>query len=123
MADKFDYVKARDIAKSLIEKFGQAKEFIIEGSKGGTDKWGDPIPDTPDTSIMGIVTPLLSYKKMEVDGEQILSTDSYVFFYSDEIPPIDSKVTINANEYRAVNIVRLDSVAGVNVYVKIQLRR
>lgn len=119
----FDYVKARSIAKGLIEKFGQAGEFIIKGIKGGTDKWGDPIPDTPNVVIPGTVTPLLSYKKMEVDGEQILSTDSYVFFYSDEIPPIDSKVTINGNEYRAVNIVRLDSVAGVNVYVKIQLRR
>lgn len=119
----FDYVKARAIAKGLIEKFGQAKEFIIEGSKGGTDKWGDPIPDTPDTSTVGFVTPLLSYKKMEVDGEQILATDSYVFFHSDEIPPIDSKIAINSNKYRAVNIVRLDSVGGTNVYVKVQLRR
>ena len=119
----FDYVKARSVAKGLIEKFGQAGEFIIKGIEGGTDKWGDPVPDTPDVVIPGTVTPLLSYKKMEVDGEQILTTDSYVFFYSDEIPPIDSKTTINGNEYRAVNIVRLDSVDGVNVYVKIQLRR
>ncbi len=119
----FDYVKARSIARDLIYKFGWAKEFIVEGSSGSTDKWGDPIPDTPNTSIMGVITPLLSYKKMEVDGEQILSTDAYAFFECDEIPPIDSKVTVNGNEYRAVNIERLDSVAGVNVYVKIQLRR
>lgn len=119
----FDYVKARSVAKGLIEKFGQAGAFIIKGIEGGTDKWGDPIPDTPNVVMPGTVTPLLSYKKMEVDGEQILSADSYVFFYSDEIPPIGSKTTINGNEYRAVNIVRLDSVAGVNVYVKIQLRR
>ena len=123
MVDKFDYAKSRIIARSLICKFGQAGAFIIKGVEGGTDKWGDPIPDTPDVVMPGTVTQLLSYKKMEVDGEQILSTDSYVFFYSDEIPPIDSKVTINGNEYRTVNIVRLDSVAGVNVYVKIQLRR
>lgn len=119
----FDYVRARSIAKGLIEKFGQAGEFIIEGSEGGTDKWGDPIPDKPNAVIPGTVTPLLSYKKMEVDGEQILATDSYVFFYCDEVPPIDSKATINSNEYRTINIERLDSVDGVNAYVKIQLRR
>lgn len=123
MTTKVDYKKARAIAEKMTYKYGQTGEFIIEGSEGGTDKWGDPIPDTPNVVIPGTVTPLLSYKKMEVDGEQILSTDSYIFFYSDEIPPIDSKVTINGNEYRAVNIVRLDSVADVNVYVKIQLRR
>lgn len=119
----FDYVRARSIAKGLIEKFGQAGEFIIKGSEGGMDKWGDPIPDTPSVVMPGTVTPLLSYKKVEVDGEQILATDSYVFFYCEDVPPIDSKTTINSNEYRAINIERLDSVDDVNVYVKIQLRR
>lgn len=123
MTDKFEYTKARAIAEGLINKFGEAGSFIVKGLDGGVDEWGDPTAGTPDQVFNGTVTPLLSYKQGEVDGEQILKTDSYVFFHCDEVPPIDSKITINGKEFRAVDIVRLDSVAGVNVYVKVQLRR
>lgn len=120
----FDYVKARSVAKGLIEKFGQAGQFIAAGSGGGGyDSSGNVIPTEPDVAIDGIVTPLLSYKQMEVDGAQVLATDSYVFFHSEEEPPIDSKITINGGKYRAINISKLDSVDGIRVYTKIQLRR
>ena len=120
----FDYVKARSVAKGLIEKFGQAGKFIIAGSDGGGyDSSGNVIPAKPAVIIDGLVTPLLSYKQMEVDGTQVLATDSYVFFHSEEEPPIDSKITINGGKYRAVDISKLDSVSGIRVYTKIQLRR
>lgn len=121
---KFDYVKARQVAKGLIDKFGQAGNFTKEGGgAGGYDRSGNPIPPEPDTVVSGIVTPLLSYKQQEIDGEQIKSTDNYVFFHSEVEPPIGAKSTVNGNEYRVVNVKKLDSVDGVNVYCKLQLRR
>ena len=120
----FDYVKARSVAKGLIEKFGEAGQFIVAGSgSGGYDSSGNIIPAEPDVVIDGLVTPPLSYKQMEVDGNQVLATDSYVFFHSEEEPPIDSKITINGGKYRAIDISKLDSVSGIRVYTKIQLRR
>ena len=120
----FDYAKARLVAKSLIEKFGQAGTFTVKGSGGGGyDENGNPVAPQPDVVINGTVTPLLSYKQQEIDGERILSTDSYVFAHSDIEPPIDSVITINGSKYIVKNIMKLDSVDNINVYRKIQLRR
>lgn len=121
---KFDYGKARRVAKGLIDKFGQAGSFTKEGGgAGGYDDFGNVILPEPDTVISGIVTPLLSYKQQEIDGEQIKSTDSYVFFHSEAEPPIGAKAVMNGSEYRVVNVKKLDSVDDVNVYRKLQLRR
>ena len=120
----FDYDNARAVAESLITKFGQPASFIKEGAGGGGyDDFGNPIPAEPDIVIDGIIAPLLQFKKMEIDGEQIKSSDSYVFFHSDDEPPIGSKVTVNGSEYRALYIWKLTSVGGTNDYRKIQLRR
>ena len=119
----FDYTEANQDAGELIVEFGQASSFVVAGTgSGGYDDYGNVTAADPDTTISGIVTPLLRYKQREIDGEQILSTDSYVFFHSDVEPPIDSKVTINGTTYRSVNVVKIDSVDGINVYRKIQLR-
>lgn len=120
----FDYTQARVDAKEIISEFGLAGTFIKEGSgSGGYDDFGNPIPAEPDTIINGIVTPPLRFNQNEIDGEQILSSDSYVFFHSDQEPEIDSKITINGETYRNKKIWKLDSVGGVNVYRKIQLRK
>lgn len=121
---KFNYDKARQVAESLIDKFGQPGSFTKEGGgAGGYDDFGNVIPPEPDTVFEGTVTPLLSYKQQEIDGEQIKSTDSYVFFHSEVEPSIGAKSTINGNEYRVVNVKKLDSVDDINVYRKLQLRR
>ena len=121
---KFDYVKARGVAEKLINKFGADGSFILAGtSEGGYDGFGNAIPPEPDAVFPGEISPLLSYKQMEVDGSRILTTDTYVYFHSDNEPPIDSKITINGDEYRLINIKKLGSVDGVNVYRKMQLRR
>lgn len=121
---KFNYDKARQVAEGLIDKFGQAGSFIKEGSgAGGYDNFGNPLPADPDIVINGVVTPLLSYNQQEIDGEQIKSTDSYVFFHSEAEPPIGAKTVLNGDEYRVVDIKKLDSVDDINVYRKLQLRR
>lgn len=119
----FDYVKARAIAESLIVKFGASGSFVVESdSAGGYDDFGNEIPPTPAVSIDGTVTPLLQYKQNEIDGEQIKANDAYVFFHSEVEPPIGSNITLNGTDYRAIKVSKIDSVGGVNVYRKIQLR-
>lgn len=119
---KFDYAKARAVAKNLIEKFGGVGSFTLSGASAGTDRYGEPLPAQPNVIINGTVTPLLSYKQHEIDNDRILATDSYVFFYSDEIPAVDSITTINGKDFIVKDIVKLSSVDGVNVYTKLQLR-
>ena len=120
----FDYTAKRAMAKRLIEKFGAAGSFILPGNDGGTDpNTGDTIPAQPDTTILGTVTPILRYKGNEIDGKTIQTGDGYVFFHSDVAPTIGYLHTQNGDTWRAVNIMEMTSVGGVNVYRKIQLRR
>tara|TARA_R110002096_G_scaffold167979_3_gene338396 strand:+ start:110 stop:478 length:369 start_codon:yes stop_codon:yes gene_type:complete len=119
----FDYVNANAVAVKLITKFGQAGQVIKEGNASGWDSSGNVIPTQPDITIDGIVTPLLQYKKHEIDGEHILATDSYVFFSSNVAPEIDMMITINSQKFRIQNLVILTSVDDINVYRRLQLRR
>lgn len=121
---KFDYANARLVAKGLIDKFGQSGEFTVKGGgEGGYDRFGNPIPSEPDVVIDGTVTPLLQYKKHDVDNDRILATDSYVFFYSEETPPIDSQTTINGQTFIVKDVTKLSSVDDIDVYTKLQLRK
>lgn len=119
--DKFDYVKAQATAKRLIGKFGEAGAFsrVIAG---GTDNvTGVTTPETTNT-INGTVTPVLKYKSNEINGESVQRGDGYVFFDGDEIA-VNDTITINGELFRAVFIDKIESVAGVLVYQKVQLRR
>ena len=119
----FDYANARSVAVKLITKFGQAGQVIKEGNESGWDSSGNVIAAQPDVTIDGIVTPLLQYKQFEIDGEHVLATDSYVFFDSSTAPEIGMMITINAQQFRVVNVTIMTSVDGINVYRKLQLRK
>lgn len=119
----FNYENARLTATKLISKFGAAGSFVIKGNDGGYDDDGNVIAPTPNVTISGTVTPALQYKSMEIDGSTVQTGDSYVFFDSATDIPIGAIITLNGNEFKAVNSTTLKSVAGVKVYQKIQLRR
>ncbi len=119
----FDYSKALLVAKGLIVKFGSSGSFILSGNTGGYDDSGNVIAATDDNVIEGTITPLLQYKTSEIDGQNILMGDSYVFFDSDTPPEIGYHTTINGDILRAVDVTSLTSVDGVRVYTKIQLRK
>ena len=127
MVDKFDYSNARNVAAKLIDKFGESGSFVAAGTgSGGYDDFGNTGNTIVPSSYMvinGIITPLLSYKQSEIDGEAIQQGDGYVFFHSDTAPPVGATTTLNGLVYRAVWAESLDSVAGVNVFRKVQLRR
>jgi hypothetical protein len=116
---KFDYTKAQTTAKRLIDKFGDAGTATKKGQEGGFDQFGDSTTATDDVVISGTITPLLSFKASEVDDVFVLSTDSYVFFDSEQLPEIG----MITQGLRVVNVVKLTSVEGVRVYCKLQLRK
>lgn len=120
---KFDYEAKRLTAERLITKFGADGSFTLKGTKGGFDSFGNATADVADVVVDGIITPLLSYSQSEINGESILSTDNFCYFHSDDSPQINYVTTINGETYRAISIVKLDSVGDVNIYRKIQLRK
>lgn len=119
----FDYAKARLTAAKIINKFGENGTFTIPAADGGYDAFGNPVSNTPAVNLDGIVTPLLNYNKDEMDGETIQREDSYVFFDTDGEPEIGMNTTVNGEKYAVMNIEKLESAGGVNVYHKLQLRR
>ena len=120
----FDYGEARETAEALIGEFGESATLAKPGTDAGYDpNTGDPIPSIPGSYVNGLVTPLLSYKSTEIDGELIQAGDSYCFFHSTEAPAIGMILTVNGLDWRVVSIVDLTSVDGVNVFRKLQLRR
>ena len=124
MTDKFDFSEAREDAKEIITEFGESSTLTNPGASGGYDAFGNPIADTPGATINGTVTPLLNYKIDEIDGETIQRQDSYVFFDTDGTPEIGMNITINGQKYAIVDIpLRIQSVGGVTVLNKLQLRR
>lgn len=118
-----DYTSARITATRLITKFGETSTLTLPGTNGGYDEFGNVIAATPDVEVTGTVTPLLDYKKDEIDGETIRREDAYVFFDTDGEPQIGMNITINSVKYTVMNVKKLQSVGGVNVYFKLQLRR
>jgi len=119
----FDYANAHAVAVKLITKFGQPADIIKKGNAGGYDTSGNVIAAQPDVIISGIITPLLQYKQSEIDGENVQSGDSYVFFESTTLPEIGYMVTVNAIEFRVIDLTNLTSVDGIKIYLKMQLRR
>ena len=120
----FNYSEARATAEALIGEFGESATLVKLGTDAGYDlNIGDLISSTLGSYVDGLVTPMLSYKSTEVDGELIQTGDSYCFFHSDEAPEIGMALTINGHDWRVVSIVDLTSVDGVNVFRKMQLRR
>ena len=121
-----DYTAKRATAERLIKKFGAAGEFILKGSAGGYDAYGNVAADTGDVIISGTVTPLLPFSPTieEQTNSAILSSDKHCLFHSETKPEIGYTHTQNGNEYRVVAILsEIESVDGVVVFTQLQLRK
>ena len=121
----FDYAKARATAKKIISKFGQTSSLVKKGTTGGFDEGGNAEADSPDITIDGIITPLVSYKDNEVDGESIIIGDAWAFFYTESTVEIkvDMQATVNGKTFSVKGIKRLSSVDDINIYTRLQLRK
>lgn len=119
MAD-FNYNSAAIKAGRLIAKFGGDGTFTRETGGGVDPVTGDTSQVTTD-SIAGTVTPVLNYRNDEINGESVLRSDGYVFFDGAPVR-IGDNISINGEVWRAVDIQKIQSVDGVLVYQKVQLR-
>lgn len=121
----FDYDDARETAKEIIEDYGGASSLVKKGTTGGYDSGGNIQANSPDVTIIGIVTPLVSYKTAEVDGESIIKGDAWAFFYTESniAIEIDMQITINSKTFSVKDIKILSSVNDINIYTKLQLRK
>ena len=116
----FDYAKSRVTAEKIITKFGQASKVYSKGETT-TDMLGNTITIGGE-EIQGIISPKLAYSSNEIDGENIIKGDGYVFFHSDTEPSIGMLTDLNSETLRVVSVEKLDSVDNINVYRKLQLR-
>lgn len=127
MASKFDYNKARATAKKLITKFGVDGTVYTNGTDGGEDALGRPLPDEPGVSIEGIITPLLPYSTStqltQYEKENMIAGDMFAFFHSDTLVEVNMLLDANGDTWRVQSIKSLSSNTGVNVFQKLMLRK
>jgi hypothetical protein len=120
----YNYTKAKKIARRQISKYGSSAIVIQIGSTGGYDSSGNVTADVPDVLIAGTSTPIVMYKKHEIDEASIQAGDGWVYFFSDQVtqPAINMQITLSGETYRIIKIHSLTSVDDVNIYIKLQLR-
>jgi hypothetical protein len=119
----FDYAEAALDAADIIAEFGAAGSNNKPAIPAGQDPDpGDTTAGTAQVTINGTITPKLRYKSMQIDGVNVLATDSYVFFDTAGTPEVGILTDLNGETLRIVQIDKLQSVDGINVYHKLQLR-
>ena len=74
------------------------------------------------TTLSGTVTPVLSYRASEIDGTAIQQGDGYVFFYGSRLG-VGDVTSLNGQDYRVINIEKIESISNTLVYQKVQVRR
>lgn len=122
----FDFAEARLDAVEIIEEFGGDGSIVSKGSSGGFTQSGSVLADSADTEILGKTSPLMSYKNNEIDGKSIIMGDSFIYFQSitnTEKIEVDMQTTLNNKTFRIKKVEDLSSIANVNVYYKLQLRK
>lgn len=118
----YDWDNARLIAVRQIEKYGAPGSVVKKGTKGGYDGSGNVTPDVPGVFITGTITSLAKYKNHEIDGTNIQSGDSWVYFDSETPPEIGMQTTVNGVTFRIISVPTLISPDGITVWQKLQLR-
>jgi len=121
----FNYTGARKRAKKIITKYGEDSSLVKKGITSGKDRDGDPIANTPDITIIGIITPLIEYETKEIDGKSIIVGDAWAYFHTESNIDIeiDMQTTINSKPFSVKGIETLSSVDDINIYTRLQLRK
>lgn len=119
----FGYAEAAIDAAEIIAEFGAAGTIYSPAIPAGQDPdTGEATGGAAQVTISGTITPKLQYKKMQIDGVNVLATDSFVFFDTTGTPAVGMLTQLNGETLRIVQIDKLQSVDGINVYHKLQLR-
>lgn len=118
----FDYAQAALDAREIIAEFGAAGTVYAPAVSGDDPDTGLPMTAVAQVTLSGIITPKLQYKKNQIDGSNVLASDSFVFFDTDGEPIVGMVTQINGELLRVVKVDSLRSVGGVKIYHKLQLR-
>jgi len=118
----FDYAQAALDASEIIAEFGAAGTVYSPAVSGNDPDTGLPMVTIPQVTLSGIITPKLQYKKDQIDGSNVLASDSFVFFDTTGEPLVGMLTQINGEPLRVVKVDSLKSVGGVKIYHKLQLR-
>ena len=119
--DKLDYDAAKADAGEMVSFYGDSGEFTrTEG--GGIDPFTGAESTGVITTLSGTVSPVVFYKAREIDGTVIQQGDGYVFFHGPRLG-IGDITSLNGQDYRVINIEKIESVSNTLVYQKVQVRR
>jgi len=118
----FDYEQAAIDASEIIAEFGEAGTVYAPAVSGDDPDTGLPMTSIAEVTLTGIITPKLKYKTSQIDGSNVLASDSFVFFDTTGEPIVGMLTQINSELLRVVAVDSLKSVGGVKVYHKLQLR-
>ena len=118
----FDYAQAAIAASEIIAEFGEAGTVYAPEISGNDPDTGLPMTPIAEVTLTGIITPKLRYKKDQIDGSNVLASDSFVFFDTTGEPLVGMLTQINSELLRVIAVDSIKSVGGVNVYHKLQLR-
>lgn len=119
----FSYSSARNTVKRIINRYGGAGSVVQKGSTGGYDSEGNAKADTSDTVIDGIITPVITFKTSDIDGETIKRGDGFVYFQSESEVSVDMQTTINSETFRVKAVDILSSIGDVKIYQRLHLRK
>ena len=122
---KTDYNEFRALAEELITEAGQPIPLVTKGNPT-LNAIGQIIAPGVDSQIEGIITPLFDYgmAEFEVNNTLVQVGDKYAFYHSNSEVEIGMMVTVNSVEWRVQSVqIAFDSVDGISVLRKIQLRR
>jgi hypothetical protein len=118
----FDYAQAAIDASEIIAEFGEAGTVYAPAVSGNDPDTGLPMTAIAQVTLTGIITPKLQYKKNQIDGSNVLASDSFVFFDTAGEPLVGMVTQINGELLRVVAVDSLKSVGGIKIYYKLQLR-
>jgi hypothetical protein len=119
----YNFGAGRERARRQILKYGHENELFISGRSGAYNAQGGKITASEDVAaIRGICTSIAEYDTKEIDGKNILSSDGWVYFDSEEEPKQDMLITINGKKYRVISIKVIESGLGSFICRKLQIR-
>ena len=108
------------IARDLITQAGEAVTIVREIPGEFVPSTGEPLPSSFITyTAYGVPE---NYRSLEINQTTVLQGDLKVTIYkTDQVPEVNDTLTINAIDYRVINVDRI-RVNGADVIYQMQVR-
>lgn len=111
--------RMQQLASDRLTKHGE-EVTCIRGETGDYTPSDMSVTDSPQIGYTGVGYPT-KFQSREVDGVNILSTDTLLVFYSTTTPESGDQFRLDSQNYNVINVEKI-RVQGGNVIYKVQLR-